>query len=440
MQFTKNQLIIIGGVILLVVVVVLMGLGILPGLKKSTGTNSAGITKIQTSLSFWTFGEPDGAFNASISAFHAANPTAEVKVRSFKTFDEYNRTLIDALAAGVGPDILTIRNTDLPVMMNKLTPAPQTALSLQGMRTAFPQVVEQDFIQNGSTYALPLSIDTLAIFYNRDFLDAEGVNPPATWNDLLDIAPKLSKPVQSLRAGATELSRGGVAIGSSKTIPEAPNILSLLLMQSGVQMTSPDFKSATFASKDAGKTALTFYTQFANPRSKSYTWNDGVGNSYDAFAQEKVAMIFGYANSLSEIKKRNAFLNFAIAPTPQPKDAEKPISYPNYVGYGVSRQTKNAALSWQFVTSFAAEANARAYLTVTKRPPALRSLISEYRSDPSLGVFAAQALTAKSWAQINADSIHSIFSQAIDSVVSSAVLPETAIRAAQDQITALMLR
>ncbi len=436
MQFTKNQLAIMFGVGFVAVVGLLILTGILPGLNKNPGTGVAGLPKINVSLNFWTFGDTESAFRTAVAAFHTANPNAEVKVRSFGDFSSYNRALIDALAAGEGPDVVTVRSTDLPNMVNKLTPAPQTLLTLQAVRGTFPQVVEQDFIQNGSVYALPLSVDTLALFYNRDFLDAEGITPPATWDDFTASAPKLlKKSPQDAR-----VTRGGVAFGSSKTVPEASDILSLLLIQSGVQMTSPDFRSATFASGNAGAAALSFYTQFANPQSKSYTWNDGVGNAYDAFSQEKVAMMFGYASSIPDLKKRNAFLNFGIAEAPQPKDTQKPISYPNYVGYGVSRQTKNADVAWNFVSSLSLEANARAYLTATGKPPALRSLLGEYRADPMLGVFATQALTARSWPQADADAVRSIFSRAIDVVTSNATTPATALRAAQEQITTLMVR
>lgn len=436
MQLTKNQIIIIAGIGVVALIAVLVFSGIIPGLREDSGTGSVGLTQIDTTLNFWTFGDPENAFSAAVTAFHTAHPTAEIKVRTFSTFSDYNRALLDALAAGNGPDIVAIRNTDLPAMMNKLTPASQTLLPLTSMRSAFPQVVEQDFIQSGSTYAVPLSIDTLALFYNRDFLDAEGINPPATWNDFLDAAPKLARK----SADGNSFTRGGAAFGTSKTIPESADILSLLLMQSGAQMTSSNFRSATFAASSSGATALSFYTQFSNPQAKAYAWNDGVGNAYDAFAQEKTAMMFGYASTIAELKKRNAFLNFAVAEAPQPANTQKPISYPSYVGYGVSRQSAHIDLAWNFVASLGTDANARAYLTATGKPAALRNIIGEYRTNPSLGVFAAQALTARSWAQIDTDAIASIFKQTIEAVALSAVSPATAIRAAQDQVTALMVR
>ena len=46
----------------------------------------------------------------------------------------------------------------------------------------------------GTTYALPLSAIPVDYYYNKDMLAAAGVQPPDTWQDVLDIAKKLNNP------------------------------------------------------------------------------------------------------------------------------------------------------------------------------------------------------------------------------------------------------
>ena len=46
----------------------------------------------------------------------------------------------------------------------------------------------------GVSYALPLSAIPVDYYYNKDMLAAAGVQPPDTWQDVLDLAKKLNNP------------------------------------------------------------------------------------------------------------------------------------------------------------------------------------------------------------------------------------------------------
>jgi len=50
-----------------------------------------------------------------------------------------------------------------------------------------------------------------------------------------------------------------------------------------------------------------------------------------------------------------------------------------------------------FIQFIVKEEQAKIYLEKTKRPTALRSLVSTQRANNEIGVFADQVLTAKSW-------------------------------------------
>jgi len=423
----------VGVVGLILLIFVFMFIGIIPGFK--SGTVDPRLAT-QAKLTMWGVKDSKQDLESIFSSFATLYPKVEIQYRQFQTFDQYQKALLNALASGAGPDIFAIRNTDLPSMINKITPAPQTYLPAKSVNQLFPQVVSQDFTQQGNVYALPLSIDTLALFYNRDLLDQEAVGVPSTWDDFVNIIPKLTKIDKT-----QNITFSGAAIGgSTKSIPEASDILSLLMLQTGTQMVSPDFTTALFNSKE-GVNALTFYTQFADNRSDSYSWNDGFSNDLDAFAQEKTAMIFTYADSISEIQKRNAFLNFQIAEAPQPKDNQKAISYASYYGYTISKQSKYANVAWDLLShTLTVSRIAKQYTDTTHNPPALSELNRLYKDDASLGVFARQALIARSWAQADADVVRSAFSKAIEVVNANILTPERALGQAQDQVTASMVR
>jgi hypothetical protein len=65
-------------------------------------------------------------------------------------------------------------------------------------------------------------------------------------------------------------------------------------------------------------------------------------------------------------------------------------------------------------------------------------LIEQQKSDPDMGVFAEQALTARSWFQVDNTAIETIFADMIDAVNLSGQTFQEAIRAAEAKVSVLM--
>lgn len=431
MNFTKNQTIIIGGAILVILILALSVA--IPAFKDTSTDNS----KITAKLTVWGISNSPRDMDPIIAGFNSIFPKVAVQYKNFSNFQDYQQTLLNALASTLGPDIFVIRNTDLPGMINKIVPATQERFAINRLINTFPQVVRQDFVQQNSTYALPLSIDTIALFYNKNLLDQAAVPVPTTWEEFVNIIPRLTS-----FDGSRKITRSGAAIGSSgKSVTEAPSILELLMLQNGINMVSPDFTSARFASSIDGANALKFYTQFSDTREKTYTWNDSFLSDMDAFAQEKTAMFFGYASAIPNIKQRNTFLNFAVAPIPQLQNAPvvNKVAYPKYYGLAVSKQSKIQSIAWEFILQLAENQGAvEQYLSATREPPALRSLAIKQQDDLELGAFARQTLIAKSWPQVDTDTISAIFSKAIEDVNTNAMIPRDALQKAQEAVTVIM--
>jgi hypothetical protein len=67
-------------------------------------------------------------------------------------------------------------------------------------------------------------------------------------------------------------------------------------------------------------------------------------------------------------------------------------------------------------------------------------LIEKQRLDPELGIFAIQAISAKSWNQYDSDAVESIFAEMIDSVNFGRMSIDEAINSAQVQVNTLRKR
>ena len=277
-------------------------------------------------------------------------------------------------------------------------------------------------------YALPLAIDTLALYYNLDYFNTNSIiSAPRTWEEFVDTVNKLERVDEN---GNITLS--GVALGSAfnDRVNRVTDILALLMMQSGAQMNS-EYGRVTFdkgVQSDDGETyypardAINFYTSFANPNSENYTWPPNAKYaknafySIDAFAEGYAAMMINYSYHRETIRKLNPNLRFSVAEIPQPQDSVVKINYASYWGYAVPKVSEHPDIAWDFINFITQEKNAMMYLEASDKPTALKSLIPLQQQNPELGVFANQALTARSWRQPDFFEVQNILEEAINSV------------------------
>jgi len=435
MSLTRNQIIIIVLAGLIVLFFLLVFFGIIPGLK-GPGTGSFGLPGggYETELIFWGVTEAGdtSAIQLIIEEYLKTNKNVRINYRQFDDVLSYEKTLLNSLATGQAPDIFMFHSSWLPKHYDKVMPVPETFLPLSQFRQLFPTVVEQNFVLNGKVYALPLYIDTLAFLYNKDIFDAKSIAlMPKTWQEFQNLISQL-RQINILN----QIVKPAAALGGSeKNINSASDLLNLLMLQFGSQMID-QYGKINFGNQ--GLQALNFYLQFANPSSPYYTWNENLHYSLDSFSEGSTAIIFNYASQIPLIKAKNPYLSIGVTLTPQPAGVSQPIDYANYWGLSVSNQSRNSNLAWNFI--FSATTNpqiSEIYLQAVKKPPALRSLIEKYKNDPELGVFAKQALTARSWPQPDSNVVKQTFSNMIESVLSGRLNSEQALRQAENEINEL---
>lgn len=426
-SFTPRQIVIIGvGFFVVVGLIFLIVINV-----REPGAGSEKVT-----LTVWGVDQRD-AFAKIVEAYKQFRSNATVNYVEIAQ-GSYEKALLEALAAGQGPDIFYVRNRELPAAMARLLPVSPQQLNLVSLRALFPTVVEQDFVADGQIYALPLYLDTLALIYNRDMFDQAGIaEPPKTWDEFLRVVPLLRSVSES-----GQILRAAAAVGGSSNVDAGVDLVHLLMLQNGVKMVDDTRISATFAEGTAGRGgfgAFNFYLQFANAASPYYTWNESQPLSLDAFSQGKTAAIFNYKSAIDNIKAKAPFLAARAGGMPQPTGAQVDINYPLYHGLAVSKQSRAQFWAWDFVLFATTRAEvSEAYLGAAGKPPALRSLISPRLSDPDFNVFARQALTARSWYEADEDAVKSAFERAIKAVLSGQADSARALIQAQSEVSLLM--
>jgi multiple sugar transport system substrate-binding protein len=409
----------------------------------------------QITLEYWGVWEDRDDLNPVIADFQTLHPNIKVNYTKFR-YTEYEQKLLEAWADDRGPDIYSIPAGWLKKYQSRITVQPATVrlpfqevtktmgktevktvvspvsiYSTSDIKNQFADVVYNDVVINNQIYGLPVSVDTLALFYNRALLDAAGIaTPPTTWEDIAIATKKIS-----LLNADNNFVRSGIALGTGANISNSADILSLLMMQNGSAMADArgnvSFGSVQDRNTSPAMDALRFYTDFADPIKEVYSWNNSQPNSLDAFIAGRVAMIFGYAYHLPTIKGRAPKLDFGVSPMPQITSGTRAINYSNYWITTVSHKAVNSEVAWGFINFLTMPTEAEKYLTAARLPSALRSLIGSQADDPEIGIFASQVLTAKRWYR-GADStkMENIFNQLITDFPNSLKPAELLQRAA----------
>jgi len=434
-QITRGQIIMVSAVVVIILLLASVFFGILPGSQQ---------TKPQrATLEFWGLFDNLAVWQPIFDAYRKNNNNVYFNYTQMNP-DTYEQDLVEALASGKTPDIIMFRSSWLAKHGNKISPLPETIMTLRNFQETFPDVATVDFVRQPADkiYALPVWTDVLAMFYNKDLFNTAGIaTPPKTWDDFIKAVQKLSG-----KDKFGNLTKSGAAIGTANNVNNAADILSLLMLQAGTKMISDDGKEAAFdkpitagsSTYKPGESALRFYTDFANPKSNAYTWNDKLSNSFDAFTSGQTAIIFDYAVNIPRLKQKAPNLRLGIALAPQLADATKTVNYADFWGYSVPLVSQNKDAAWNFLVFLTTKDINKYFSNIVSRPGSRRDVIGEGQADPNIGVFSEEMLAATNWYRVDPPAIDNIFKDMINSVVLGGVKPADAINDAAAKITSLM--
>ena len=438
----------------LVLLLPLLGLGC-----KGSGTVSKDSLEPVT-LKYWRVFDEPSDFTDTIAAFKQIYPHINVTVRKLR-IEEYEDAIVRALAEGNGPDIISVHATALKQYQNLLSPMPASVTlpatiigsnnkssvvlqttklpSSQDVRASYIDTVAADVTLGGQLYGLPLSVDTMVLYYNRQLLNQANVPAaPRTWEELKEAVKALTTQDSN-----GNIIQSGAALGGARNINRAPDILAALMMQNGTDMTRNNQvafhqvpASLTESGVVPGRDALRFYTDFASPAKEVYTWNENLPESLDAFANQQVAFFFGYAYHLPLIRSLAPGIDLGLTKLPQIATTGRQVNVANYWFEGVTKQSAHRDEAWGFLQFATSEAGVGAFLAKSGKPTALRNLIAAQRQSPELAPFADQLLTAQNWYHGgNAAAMEEALRTAVERVIAGALEPDAAINQAAQSVS-----
>ncbi|HMQ01554.1 MAG TPA: extracellular solute-binding protein, partial [Candidatus Doudnabacteria bacterium] len=286
----------------------------------SAGCFGGGSTPSRVTLKIWKPFVDSDKMNTIIQEYRKARPNVTIEYTR-KNIENYEQDLLNALAAGSGPDIFSINNTWLTQYLDKISPAPESFYTIRDYREAFVDAVANEMIRDNRIYGTAMWVDSLALYYNKDLLGTAGIaTPPRTWD-------QLARDVRRIKAQDSSgyFTRSGVAMGMYENVNRAQDIIYLLMLQAGAVPWTQDGRTPTFANSiqrsgqtvNPGVLGVDFYTSFANPSRENYNWNAQSDYSVDAFANGRAAFLYGYSYTRAQIDAKAPNLNYDVANVPQ---------------------------------------------------------------------------------------------------------------------------
>lgn len=375
------------------------------------------------SLTVWGVGESGEEWSPLIKEIANARPGVRINYQQ-KSALNYRQELLEALAAGRGPDIFSFPAGELRRYEPLLQPSPSSytlpikkikktiiqeqevvgtqgyaGLTVNQLNKNFVKAAAEDVVLNGKILALPLTLDTLMLAYNQSLLDAARIpQPPTDWTVFKDDVIRLTK-----QDSAGEFRQVGVTMGTGANIASAADIVMLIMMQNGVAISGHQAPNFTTKSEDEGSAAaeaLQFYTDFAQPTKETYTWNIQQPPSTEMLANGRAAMGFVTPVTAKQLRKQYPSLPLIITTAPQLSQDSNPVTVANYWVYGIAKNSPNATKAWGVLQQLATNKTLLKNLAQNhKRGPTLRDVAQELQTndDSELVALANQSLAARGW-------------------------------------------
>lgn len=383
------------------------------------------------------------AFQDAVSQFN--DDFRDVKVTYVeKNEATFTSEFVAALASRKGPDMVITPENLIFENQDKFIPIPLTSYPERTFKDTFVQEGEL-FLAPEGILALPIAINPMVMYWNRDILQSKGyVKAPTTWEDLTTFAQNVSK-----KDDKGNITTAAVALGDLTNVRYAKNILALLLLGANEDIIS---RSATGNGKDTpiasvyspaistdndrgyAKSALEYFTQFSNPVSTAYSWNRALPNSRDMFTNEALAIYFGYPSEIDLISQKNPHLNFDVAPMPQIKNTQKRATIGTVYGAAIVVGGTRVPLAFYLSQYLSANKFSSTFVPKIGMVSARRDIVSQKQSDASRATFYDAALIARGWFDVNTKATTKVFKDMVDGLVSGRYSSTEAVNLGQVEL------
>lgn len=321
-------------------------------------------------LTVWTDENRQPAIEAAAAVFEEETGATVELVQ--KNFEDIRNDFTNQVPTGEGPDI-TIGAHD---WVGSLVQAGViSTLDIGETADEFEQVALDAFTYDAQLYALPYSLETIALVQNTDLV---GEDAPATWDDMIAAgeAAGAARPVVINTAGQT---------GDAYTMYGFQTSF-------GAPVFNSDASGYT-AEVGMGGDAGTAFAEWLAAEGETGAGHLSTTVDYDTnnelFASGEAAYTVQGPWAIEALTAQGA--NVTVNPIPSAGD-ETASPFVGVQGFYLSSESANALIAQEFLVNYLATEDAqRALYEADPRIPAWSTLAEEVSSDPIIAGFVASS-------------------------------------------------
>jgi multiple sugar transport system substrate-binding protein len=271
----------------------------------------------------------------------------------------------------------------------------------------------------GKNYGIPDNSNCLTLWYNKEFTNAAGVEPPANWDELRTAAEEL-----------TEGNRFGLAVSATQSEEGTFQWLPFL-WQSGADIPNID--------SEGGSAALGFWQSMVQDGLMSQGilgWEQS--DVLAQFQNGRAAMMVNGPWQIPVIKEEAPALDWDVAVLPEGEESASILGGENLA---IISGKENVDVAWEMITWSQQLEVRKEYLIQSGKLPSREDLSNDpyWADDPVLKVFVDQLLVARPRAYgPQYPEISSAIQEAIQAAISGESTVEAALARAQKKITPLL--
>lgn len=333
----------------------------------------------QTEVSVWTWSPIPRTMEKMIQAFEQENADIKVKYTNYN----YNPEYLAALAAGAGSnnmgDILGLQPGSLTQQYREylldLTEFAKEKWGedweskIYGINTKQMRLGNPD--GDKGVYIIPVESQIINIFYNTKIFEKLSLSVPQTWDELKDVAAKLTA------AGYAPLYFGG-ADGWQHV-----NLFMMLATQFGDQIFAAQDGSGSWEDESLLKAMTAYKDMFDSGIVQvGALSNNAYPDGVSLFKAGKVGMMAlgswwfqeKTAPDAVELVKDWSFANFYLPPCAEGATFSPPVGGMDF-GYGISKNCADPKAAWEVLSSFAAGTGNQAAIDDLNNLPAFKGIV-----------------------------------------------------------------
>lgn len=293
------------------------------------------------------------AYEALIAKFEAENP--DIDVEQICLSDTLT-VLVTRLASGEGPDLFNHfpLRADFSEIVNSNQVIPLTGEAF--LENINPESVEMCTREDGNIYAIPLTMNTMGVYYNMELMREYGLEVPQTYEELI-----------AMLESVKDKENGKFLFGCK----DAWTLWQMMDRRLGqLFINSENDFDTVFHAIGAGEMKAADSPEIVKAAQKcldlfKYAQDDPFGTSFaqmcDDFANGKGIAFFQGSWAYPNIKATNPDLEFAVYPFPADEGEVSYLSMNIDIGLCISKDCDNVDAAKRFLAFMAETENAQLF-------------------------------------------------------------------------------